>query len=231
MFKKFLFSFLLIILILSLCFINNKATSTLIENQPAWYFLNLHSYKKFMHVLGTAFGLRALVSDFHYISFLQYYGDLRNAKTRYKDLLNYFNDATDADPGFEFVYLYGSAILAFNLKKYDEATELITKGLNYNPKIWRLRLYLAAIGYKEKDNKEKYVKFLEDAIKYEDHPAMIERLLGNIYEQIKSPDEAAKYWVSIYKKTKDKATREHAYNRLIYMMRNKLINDIDEILK
>lgn len=231
MLKKILISLLIIILFILNYFINNTATEKVLKNQPRWYFLDFHSYKKFLNILGTAFGLRALTSDFYYISFLQYYGDLRNAKVRYKDLINYLNDATDADPSFEFVYLYGSAILAFNLQRYDEAVKLIEKGLSYNPKLWRLRLYLGAIAYKEADNKEKYIKFLEDAIRYEDHPAILDRLLGNIYEQIKTPEEAAQYWVSVYKKTKDKSTREHAYNRLIYMFKNKMINNVEEILK
>ncbi len=229
--KKILISFFIVILFFLINYTNNKATEYLMKNQPKWYFLNFHSYKNINHVLGTAFGLRALTSDFYYISFLQYYGDLRNAKTQYKDLANYFNDATDADPGFEFVYLFGSAILAFNLGRYDEAVKLIEKGLSYNPKMWKLRIYLGAIAYKEKNDKEKYIKFLEDAIKYEDHPAILERLLGNIYEQIKSADEAAKYWVSVYKTTKDKETKLHAYERLMYMIKNKMIKNIDEIIK
>ena len=56
-------------------------------------------------------------------------------------------------------------------------------------------MYLAAITYKSMGDKAKYVKFLEDALKYRDHPAMLDRLLGNIYEQYKTPDECASYWL------------------------------------
>jgi len=222
---------IIIFLLIPLFFFNNKATDYLFRSQPKWYFLNTNSYKKFMHILGTAFGFRALTSDFYYIAFLQYYGNRDNAKTRFKDLINYLDDATDADPSFEFVYQYGGAILAFNLKKYDEAKKLLQKGLLYNPRFWKLRLYLGAIAFKEKDKKEEYVKFLEEAIKFEDHPAMIERLLGNIYEQIKPADEVAKYWLWVYKNTKDKQTRKHAYDRLMLLIQQRKIQNIEKIIE
>lgn len=224
---------LLIIIFLSvlLFFTNSTATHYIFKSQPKWYFLNKNSYKKLMHILGTAFGFRALTSDFYYIAFLQYYGDRNHAKTRFKDLINYLDDATDADPNFEFIYQYGGAILGFNLKRYDEAKKLLEKGLLYNPKFWKLRLYLGAIAFKENENKEEFIKFLEEAIHFEDHPAMIERLLGNIYEQTKPADEVAKYWIWVYKNTKDKQTRKYAYDRLIFLIQQKKIQNIEKIIE
>ena len=66
---------------------------------------------------------------------------------------------------------------------------------------------MGAILFKQ-DNKEgEYIKLLEDALKFEDHPAIVERILGNIYEQIKTPQFTAEYWAEIYTKTKDKKTK------------------------
>ncbi|MCX7698178.1 MAG: hypothetical protein N2114_01770 [Candidatus Goldbacteria bacterium] len=231
MIKKILkFAFLLFLIIVC-CISNYIATKYLFKNQPEWYFLRKHSFKKFTHILSAAMGFRAVMADFEYIYFLQYYGDPANKKERYIKLYSIFDSITDIDPHFIFTYTFGSAILAFDVKRYDEAISLIKKGLKYNPTFWRLRLYLGAIVYKELDDKEKYVSYLEEALKYDDHPAMIERILGHIYEQYKTPDEIVSYWVKIYKTTRDKETRQHAYKKIIHYIEKKKIKNPESILE
>ena len=225
MLKKIVFSALFIVFLSGMLFFSRAGAKSIFNSQPEWYFLQPHSYKRFMHILGVGLGFRSLVGDFEYIGFLQYIGNPENAKNRYKDLYEYVDRITDADPHFSFAYRYGSAVMAFHLKQYEKAEKIIEKGLKYNPKMWRLRMYLGAIGYKEADNKEKYVKFLEEALDYKDHPAMLERLLGNIYEQYKPADEVVKYWLKIYKNTGDDKTKRHAYERIIsYIKSGKLKN-------
>ncbi len=215
MVKKIFFFAVFIVFLSGMIFFNRAGAKSIFNSQPDWYFLQPHSYKRFMHILGVGLGFRSLVGDFEYISFLQYIGTPKNAKTGYKDLYGYVDRITDADPHFSFAYRYGSAVMAFHLNQYENAEKIIEKGLKYNPKMWRLRMYLGAIGYKEAENKEKYVKFLEEALKYEDHPAMLERLLGNIYEQYKPADEVVKYWLKIYKKAGDDKTKRYAYKQII----------------
>lgn len=203
---------------ISSCLINKKLTEKIFESQPAWYFLTPNSYKKFSHILGVSFGFRSLLADFEYINFLQYYGNFENRKTGYSEVYSYIDSITDADPHFTFAYIYGSAILGFNVKRYDEAIRIIQKGLKFNPRIWRLRLYLGALTFSELGDKAKYVKYLEEAMKFDDHPQMIETLLGNIYAQYKEPDEVALYWSRIYKNSKHADSRKWAKEKLIELL-------------
>jgi len=218
--RKILNSAIILLFVILCCLCNYRATNDVFNTQPKWYFLNKRSFKNFKHVLSAGMGFRPLMADFEYIYFLQYYGDPENRKTSYKNLYSIFDSITDIDPHFTFAYTYGSAILAFNLKRYDEAIALINKGLKYNPTYWKLRFYLGAIVYKEMDDKDKYVGYLEEALKFDDHPAMIERILGNIYEQYKTPEEVTLYWLNIYKNTKDRETREHAYKKIMQHIQN-----------
>jgi tetratricopeptide (TPR) repeat protein len=130
---------ILAVLIAGMCVLNATATKRVFATQPSWYFLTPHSYKKFGQILGVGFGFRALLADFEYISFLQYYGNRKNSAENFKKVYLYIQDITDADPHFTFAYTYGSAILAFNQQRYDEAVEIIKKGLEYNPAFWKLR--------------------------------------------------------------------------------------------
>jgi tetratricopeptide (TPR) repeat protein len=194
--------------------INTAVYKKIVKSQPDWYFLNLHSYKNFNHLLSVSFGFRALAADIAYIELLQYYGNAANSADRYRDIYRYLNDITDIDPNFTFAYTFGSAILAFNLNRYDEAAELIRKGIKYNPQFWKLRLYMGAIIFKQKGDTLKYISLLEEAVKFSDHPAMLDRMLGAIYETTKLPDEAAYYWAKLYKNTKDRQSRVMAFSRI-----------------
>jgi tetratricopeptide (TPR) repeat protein len=231
MFKKIVSFTVLAALIAGMCFLNIAATKRVFETQPSWYFLTPHSYKKFAQILGVGFGFRALLADFEYISFLQYYGDKLNRPSKFIKLFSYIDDITNADPHFTFAYTYGSAILAFNINRYDEAIKIIEKGLKYNPAFWKLRFYLAAITFSQLEDKSQYVKYLEEALKFNDYPAMIETLLGNIYEQYKPADFCAEYWAGVYKKSKDKDNRMFAYKRILALIESKRLQNPDLIIK
>ena len=213
------------------CIMNNQASRRVIKSQPDWYFLSLHAYKNFPQLFSVSFGFRSLAADMDYIQFLQYYGDIENSGTRYRDLYKYIDNITDTDPNFTFAYTYGAAILAFNLNRYEEAIDLIKKGLKYNPEFWKLRFYLGAIIYKQKGDTLKYTGLLEEAIKFEDHPAIIERMLGSIYEISKTPDQAAMYWVKMYKATKDKQSRNLAFIRIQAIIKQGKLKDSQAIVR
>ena len=212
------------------CWLNNRLTAKIFESQPSWYFLTPESYKKFSHIMGVSFGYRSLLADFEYISFLQYYGNRENRKTNYIELYKYIDSITDADPHFTFAYTYGSAILGFNVQRYDEAIKIINKGLTYNPKIWRLRLYLGALTFSRLGEKDKYVKYLEEALKFDDHPQMVETLLGNIYAQYKDPDETAKYWANLYLNSKHADSRKWAEENRLGMISEGRLKEPGKIL-
>ncbi len=197
-----------------MCVMNFVATNDLTKTQPAWYFLSRHSYGNFGQIAAVSFGYRPLLADVDYISMLQYYGDPSGSADGHKAMLGYLKAITDAEPDFTFAYTYGAAILAFNLKRYDEAISVIQKGISFNPSFWKLRFYMGAIIYSKKGDTLKLTGVLEEALKFSDHPAIIERMLGNIYEISRTPDEAALYWLNTLKTTKDAETRKYSEERL-----------------
>ncbi|HDT14611.1 MAG TPA: hypothetical protein ENN55_00195 [Firmicutes bacterium] len=233
MMRKTAFVFVIVFFMSFAVYFNSASTKKLFEIQPEWYFLNLNSYKVFSHVLGVAFGYRTLLGDFEYINFLQYYGDLDNMADRYKDLYDYLDRITDADPHFTFAYTYGSAILGFYINRHDEAVSFIQKGLKYNPKNWKLRFYMGALLYQQEGelDRERYISFLEEALEFDDHPAIIERLLGNVYETYKPADETAEYWLNIMKTTRSQETRDFAQTRIIHLIESGKLEAPDKIIK
>jgi tetratricopeptide (TPR) repeat protein len=212
--KRTIFYFVINAAFALMCVMNFFATKELKSSEPKWYFLSAHSYTKFSQIAAVSFGYRALLADAEYINMLQYYGSSKAAGGAHKDLLSYINAITDAEPDFTFAYTYGAAILAFNLKRYDEAVEVIKKGISYNPTFWKLRFYLGAIIYSRKGDTLKLTGLLEQAAGFSDHPAVVDRMLGKIYEVSKTPDFAARYWLKLLKTTNDTETKKYSAERL-----------------
>ena len=205
------------------------ATNVTIENN-AFYKKNFKSFpfkesKKdpFYVFLSSISGFRILVSDFLWMDAVQYLGDLENGKENYKQIYPKARDIITLDPNFTYPYIAVSGILFFELNEKDKAIEFIKYGIEQNPNYWQLSLYLAAYTYSKDDNLRMVVLNIKSAIKQENHPPMLERILGSIYLKLakkepKNKDfwmgEAIKLWAEMYEHPSEPENRVYAEEKL-----------------
>lgn len=153
---------------------------------------------------GLLLGMRRLMADVGWVSVLQYYGSHETMEGvheygagRYPGLKKLILRVVRLDPSFHFAYLYGAGSLAFNLNRPEEALEILKEGIRRNPTYWRLRLYLAAIIYKQKGRFDDMIALLEDAITYPDCPVMIKSILANIVKERGNYVRSLEIWIGI----------------------------------
>lgn len=142
-------------------------------------------------------GYKVLVGHLFWIRVIQYYGDDDNAATRYAKLYDYCSLASDLNPGFISIYTYGASALAFHLKRIDEASRLLEKGIRANPGAQRLKLLLAAIGFRNADRYDKIIPVLEEEAGRPDAPSMLVNILANTYEKVGRYGDALRLWQKI----------------------------------
>lgn len=189
----------------------------------------LNSQSEFSDVTGLLLGTHRLSADLAWIQTLQYYGsheedeDNENADHdhhhleggEYPDLLGYCQRVVKLDPYFRYAYLYGGASLAWNLHRYDEAIQLLNEGIKHNPNYWRFSLYLAAIGYTQKDEYNKVIPLLlENLITYPDCPLMVKAILANIYEKNQQYLKEYNLWLKITQEDKEEEYLSRSTRRL-----------------
>lgn len=102
------------------------------------------------------------------------------------------------DPFFHYVYLYSAGALAWNLDRYDQAYDILRRGMENDPSYWRFSLYLGAIIYKEKGEFQKMVDSLEKVVNYPDSPNLIKSILANYYEKTKQYYKSLALWIRVY---------------------------------
>ncbi|MBI3291321.1 MAG: tetratricopeptide repeat protein [Elusimicrobia bacterium] len=173
-----------------------------------------------MDVGGVFLGLRRLTADLAWIQLLLYYGTpeegpgeesgghhhpdpLSYGGGRYERFLEYCQRVVRIDPSFITAYLYGAGALAWNLKRSDEAVELLQEGVQRNPQAWQFHKYLAAIGFKQRGEFAKVASLLEEAIRDPACPSMVINILGNTYKDEGRYPEALRVFLELYDRAKD----------------------------
>ena len=182
---------------------------------------------------GLLMGMRRLTADIGWVSVLQYYGAHETAHEEtgaphdmaagnYPALKLMVLRVVRLDPYFHFAYLYGAGSLAFNLNRYDEAIELLSEGIKYNPTVWKLRLYVAAVVWKKKGAYDRLIPLLEEAIRYPDCPNLVKSCLANIYKARKNYARALQIWLDILESPNVDATYRNQAREQIEELRGKL---------
>ncbi|MFH1073529.1 MAG: hypothetical protein V1752_00415 [Candidatus Firestonebacteria bacterium] len=173
--------------------------------------------------LSSISGFRVIVADFLWMDAVQYLGNLENEKEKYKQIYPKAKDIITLDPNFTYPYIAVSGILFFELNEKDTAIEFIKYGIKNNPNYWQLSLYLAAYTYSKDDNLRMVVHNIKSAIKQENHPPMLERILGSIYIKLAKKEpankdfwrrEAIKLWAEMYKHPSEPENKVYAEEKL-----------------
>lgn len=146
-------------------------------------------------------GYRVLVGHAFWIKVIQYYGDATNSLDRYSKLYEYCSLASDLNPKFISIYTLGASALAFHLKRMDEASRLLQKGINSNPQDVHLKLMLAAIAYQNLGEFDKVIPFLEAQIDQGNAPYMLVTILANAYKKAGRYGDAIKLWQKILRES------------------------------
>jgi tetratricopeptide (TPR) repeat protein len=167
-----------------------------------------------LRAIGFLSGYKVLVGHVFWIKVIQYYGDSVNSLTRYAKMYDYCSLASDLNPKFISVYTFGAAVLAFHVKRIDEALQLLRKGILANPTDQRLKLMYAAIAFQNAEQYEKVIPFLETQINRGDAPFMMVNILANTYEKVGRYKDAIHIWLKIQKESDQDDVKIQAAQKL-----------------
>jgi len=149
-------------------------------------------------------GFRVPAGHAFWLAVLQYYGDADHAAARYPLILDYCLLAADLNPHYTKIYEFGAGVLAFHVKRIDEAVLLLKQGMEANPQAVRLKLLMAAIAYQHTEDASKIIPLLEYQIQSGSRYPMLVKMLANTYLKAGRPHDA----VELYRKAIRESERE-----------------------
>lgn len=148
---------------------------------------------------GRIFGMRKLMADILWIKMLQYYsGHDFNVtdETSYPELINYFKRIILLSPDWSRSAEWGAGVIAFNHRRYSQAMELLKLARNFRPNYTRFNMYIAAIGYIDKNMEEEAIRELEEIASTTDSLTVL-NMLANIYKKRGDYRNAIKTYIKI----------------------------------
>lgn len=132
--------------------------------------------------LSEGFSLRRAAGDRAWIDLLIYAGDTEFILDRGARLTELSVRATDHDPSFRDVYLFGGSMLMWQCDRPEEAAALLRRGIAALPSDPRLKMYLAAFTYSRLNDLAGEIGTLEQLAFEPGSPFILKRILANAWE-------------------------------------------------
>lgn len=186
---------------------------------PSWRAMQVRRVLPPLRALVLLSGFRVAAGHGHWIHTVQYYGNTDNAKTRYRKILDFCHAVTDLNPHFLPAYSFGTAVLAFHVERLDEASELLKKGIRFNPHAERLALLAAAVSYRYTDQYERLVPILESEILTKNPSPMLVNILANVYKKLGLWEKRARLLLWLSKNADAPEKRKEALEELYQLRR------------
>lgn len=168
-----------------------------------------------------ALGSRKVFADIWLIRLLIYYGKENNgmghansADEVYREFYERAMHIARLDPSFRSANLLSAAIMAFNMKQYDNAEELLKYVLRYHPAQRFYTQMMLSIAQQKKGNPDAVLESIMPIIKAHDCPAMIKNVTALLYRRAGRWQEAAEIYIDIIQNSKEKDYVERALQGL-----------------
>ncbi len=132
--------------------------------------------------LSEGLSLRRAAGDRGWMDVLLYAGDTSFALDKGSKLFGLARRATDHDPSFREVYLFGGSMLMWQCNRPEEAAALLRRGIEANPADPKLKMYLAAFAYSRLKDLSGEIAALEPLAFEPGAPFIMKRILANAWE-------------------------------------------------
>jgi tetratricopeptide (TPR) repeat protein len=161
-------------------------------------------------------GYRNVLADIYWLRTVQYFGGQRAfaARSNYTLLRPLIEITTSLDPRMEIAYRYGATFLA---EPYPSgagdpkaAIEILEKGVEANPSLWRLRQELALFHYFFLDDAQQAARILLEAAKLPGAPHILETLAADVLARRGDRVTARALWQRIYEEAEPGAMKHNA---------------------
>ena len=152
----------------------------------------------------AAAGLRAAAADLAWIELLQFAaGGLTEMTDEPGKEFEHIKPLTERvvrlDPSFHRAYLFGAGMLGWSpaLQRYDDALELLRRGLRDDPGQPLYAEYIAALAYQKRGDTSKALETLEPLAADPRSPVIMKEILANIYKDRGEHAKALAIWEHI----------------------------------
>lgn len=216
--KKFIILLLLVLLIA------NFAYRIDLEKSPHELIGELMYFPSGVALKALSTGLYAVLADFVWLRFIQYYGQHRQTDRHFEYMYHILDILTTLDSRFIYAYTLGGLMLTHDAKMPEQARMLIKKGMRTHPDEWRIPFIYAFIHYvflKEYTVAQTYFRISAQKPGAPDYPKRWAAFTA--YKRLGDWKTALALWIDLYKATENPEEKQIA---LMYIQGIKMKMDM-----
>ena len=131
-------------------------------------------------VRSVSVGQATTVADLYFLKLVQYVGTPAAERAGWPQLLELAELITDVDPRFGYAYEV-SGILLIGKHRFDEALQILEKGMERVPDRWQLPFFAAYVRWYELEQPERGAELLLRASRLPGRPAYVTELAARLY--------------------------------------------------
>jgi hypothetical protein len=163
-------------------------------------------------------GNEQLIADCWWLSFIQYYGDVKKRKADHnKYSFDYLNLITRLDPKFTQPYWFAAFAIGADAGQPELAKQIIDRGIQANPDSWYVPFIGGINQYLFANNDKEAARYYRLAAQHVDAPMWIGRQAKILDMQIPSFIKEINTWQNIYLHTNDEIIKGQARQKLTDM--------------
>lgn len=136
-----------------------------------------------------ALGFERLVADLFWLRTVYYIGDEEVTAAGYPDAERLGELVTDIDPHFKSAYVLMNSVLTVLKPSPDAAIQLLEKGIEHNPRSWKLHFLQGFTLFYDKHDYERAAEHIEKAYRL-GGPTYLQLLATRLYAEAGSPETA-----------------------------------------
>lgn len=176
----------------------------------------LSYYPSGRHLEPATLGHAETVADLAWLRAVQYYGEHRRTDMRFARLYHVFDILTSLSPQFVPAYVFGGFALAQEGQDFDHAVELMTRGIEANPKSGRLAFELGFLYYVRPGGRDlkHAAEYFEQAARQPDGPPSSRRFAAFVREHQGDLQVAYALWQGVAESSGNRYLREMAQREM-----------------
>lgn len=158
----------------------------------------------------TSFGYREVAADWVWFQSVQYFGGWAKGNHDLAYFQGLIDIVTDLDPQFIFAYIFGSVVIAQDMRELERGLDVLRKGMRENPSSWELPFEMGFLCYVVARDSERAARYFERAARMPGGGDRARRFAAFVHSKAGHTETSLRMWEDIARESEEPYMRDIA---------------------
>lgn len=177
------------------------------------------------YIKTLALGYDQMLADLLWMKTVSYFGSHYMTDKEYPWLYHILTLIIDLDPLFDFPYLFGGIVLSLEASQFEQANDILKKGMEAYPNKWEYPFYIGFNHYYHQGDSKIAIPYMEKASSLPNVPDFVKSLVGTLYLKTGEQETALQFFREAYRNTNDEMVKKKIAEKIEELLSKRKNND------